>query len=153
MWQRYRNSPVRLVRPSADFQSAAASPSPLFSTVFAGATSWPARLCEPRDTPIPIQITKPSEVVPKLLPLMQVGMRAMSLYNGAEGIARMFGAPLPSVPTEWRKGAQDSIELLKQQRSVEAFGVVTSGSERSGVSKGSGHKVQSAFEKPAWKPW
>jgi hypothetical protein len=72
----------------------------------------------------PIEITKPSEVVPKLLPVMQVGMRAMSLYNGAEGIARMFGAPLPSVPTEWRKGAQDSIELLKQQKSVEAFGLV-----------------------------
>ena len=30
----------------------------------------------------------------KLLPVMQVGMRAMSLYNGVSGVARMFGAPL-----------------------------------------------------------
>jgi hypothetical protein len=64
----------------------------------------------------PIVITTPSEIVHKLLPVMQVGMRAMSLYNGVGGIARMFGAPVPSVPEEWRKGAQSSVEMLKQVR-------------------------------------
>ena len=72
----------------------------------------------------PIEITTPSEIVPKLLPVMQVSMRAMSLYNGAAGIARMCGAPLPSVPTGWCKGAQESIALLGQKSSVEKFGVV-----------------------------
>ena len=48
----------------------------------------------------------------------------MSVYNGVAGVARMFGAPVPSVPEEWRAGAQASVELLKQESSVEAFGVV-----------------------------
>ena len=34
----------------------------------------------------PIKITEPSEIVPRLLPMMQVGMRAMSLYNGVAGV-------------------------------------------------------------------
>ena len=64
----------------------------------------------------PIVITTPSDIVHKLLPVMQVGMRAMSLYNGVGGIARIFGAPVPSVPEDWRKGAQSSVEMLKQVR-------------------------------------
>jgi len=72
----------------------------------------------------PIEITKPSKVVPKLLPLMQVGMRAMSIYNGAAGVARMFGYPVPIVPKAWSEGAQESVELLKQESSVEQFCVV-----------------------------
>ena len=40
------------------------------------------------------------------------------------GIARMFGAPLPSVPEAWRNGSQECLESLKQESSVEAFGVV-----------------------------
>ena len=64
----------------------------------------------------PIEITTPSEIVHKLLPVMQVGMRAMSLYNGVAGVARMVGYPVPSVPLAWRKGAQSSVEMLKQVR-------------------------------------
>ena len=72
----------------------------------------------------PIKITKPAEVVPKLLPVMQVGMHALSVFNGVAGVARMFGAPVPSVPADWQRGAQKSVELLKQESSVEAFGAV-----------------------------
>ena len=64
----------------------------------------------------PIVITTPADIVHKLLPMMQVGMRAMSLYNGVAGVARMFGAPAPSVPEQWRTGAQSSVEMLKQVR-------------------------------------
>ena len=64
----------------------------------------------------PIVITKRSDMALKLLPVMQVGMRAMSLYNGVAGVARMVGFPLPSVSEEWRKGAQSSVEMLKQVR-------------------------------------
>jgi len=72
----------------------------------------------------PIVITTPAQVVPKMLPVMQVGMRAMSIYNGTAGIARAFGYPVPKVPKAWRDGARESIELLKQESSVEQFGVV-----------------------------
>ena len=36
----------------------------------------------------------------------------------------MCGAPVPSMPTVWLKGAQESIALLGQRSSVEKFGVV-----------------------------
>ena len=62
----------------------------------------------------PIKITTPAEMVSKLLPMMQVGMHAMSLYNGVAGVAQMVGYPVPKVPEDWRKGAQLSVEMLKQ---------------------------------------
>ena len=68
----------------------------------------------------PIVITTPSEIVHKLLPAMQVGMHAMSLFNGVAGIAQMVGYPFPKVPEEWRKGAQSSVEMLKQVHVSEA---------------------------------
>ena len=64
----------------------------------------------------PIVITTPSEIVHKLLPVVQLGMRAMSLFNGVAGVAQMVGYPVPKVPEEWRKGAQSSVEMLKQVR-------------------------------------
>jgi len=72
----------------------------------------------------PLIITTPSDLVPKLLPLMQVGIRAMCIYHGIVGLAAMFGFPLPRVPKDWSKGAQESVELLKKESSVEEFGVV-----------------------------
>ena len=72
----------------------------------------------------PIEITKPSEIVPKLLPVMQVGLRAMSIYNGAAGIARMVGYPVPKVPAALTKGMRESVNILKKKSSVEEFDVV-----------------------------
>jgi hypothetical protein len=64
----------------------------------------------------PIVIKTPADIVHKLLPMMQVGMRAMSLFNGVAGVAQMVGCPVPKVPEQWRKGAQSSVEMLKQVR-------------------------------------
>lgn len=64
----------------------------------------------------PIVIKTPSELVHTLLPVMQVGMRAMSLYHGVGGIARMFGVPVPLLSEDMRKLAQASVEMLKQAR-------------------------------------
>ena len=64
----------------------------------------------------PIVITTPADIVLLLLPVMQVGMHAMSLYNGLAGVAWMFGYPLPRVPRKWRNGAQSSVNMLKQVR-------------------------------------
>ena len=43
-------------------------------------------------------------------------MCAMSIYNGAAGIATMCGYPIPRVPKVWVDGARQSVELLKQVR-------------------------------------
>ena len=83
----------------------------------------------------PIKITEPSELVHKLLPLMQLGMRAMCFYNGTAGLVRMFGYPAPKVPKEWSKGAQETVELLKQESSVGEFSVL-----HEEVKEGSGEK-------------
>ena len=72
----------------------------------------------------PIRITKPAAIVSKLLPLMQVGLHAASLVNGVSGVVRLFGYPCPKVPEAWRAGAQDSVEILKQESSVEQFAAV-----------------------------
>eukprot|EP00984_Skeletonema_dohrnii_P008445 scaffold3107_cov77-Skeletonema_dohrnii-CCMP3373.AAC.5 len=72
----------------------------------------------------PIVITTPSDLVPKLLPLMQLGMRGLSFCSGTLGLVRMFGYPAPKVPKALSKGAQESVELLKQESSVEGFSVV-----------------------------
>ena len=72
----------------------------------------------------PIRITKPAEVVSKLLPVMQVGLHAASLVNGVAGVVRLFGYPCPKVPEAWRAGAQGSVEILKQESSVEQFAAV-----------------------------
>ena len=44
--------------------------------------------------------------------------------NGVAGVAQMFGYPVPKVPEKWRKGAQGMVDLLKDESSVAAFGVV-----------------------------
>ena len=108
--------------------------------------------CEPvRAEGYPIVIKKPSEIVHKLLPMMQVGLRAMSICNGAAGIARMLGYPIPKVSDAWGKGARESVELLKKESSVEQFGVVheqaMAGSEGSKSVRGHSLRVFTDFLK------
>ena len=79
---------------------------------------------ESEDDVYPIRITTPAEIVPKLLPAMQIGLYALSVVNGAAGIARLFGVPAPKVSDEWRAGLATSVEILKQESSVEAFSAV-----------------------------
>ena len=80
---------------------------------------------------------------------MQVGLRAMSIYNGAGGIARLFGYPVPKVPEAWATGARESVELLKQESSVAQFGVVheeaMEGSEESKSVRGHSLRVFTDF--------
>ena len=86
-------------------------------------TSSRAGPCAQRATD-PIEITTPSDIVHKLMPMMQVGLRAISIFNGAAGVARMVGYPVPKVPDAWAQGASESLKLLKQESSVEQFSVV-----------------------------
>ena len=72
----------------------------------------------------PIEIKKAPEFVPKLMPYILFGMRAMSVYNGAAGLYQMFGIPLPKVPDSIEKNMTESVEILKRKSSVEAFDIV-----------------------------
>eukprot|EP00588_Corethron_pennatum_P035410 CAMPEP_0194348274 /NCGR_PEP_ID=MMETSP0171-20130528/106445_1 /TAXON_ID=218684 /ORGANISM="Corethron pennatum, Strain L29A3" /LENGTH=1321 /DNA_ID=CAMNT_0039115603 /DNA_START=354 /DNA_END=4320 /DNA_ORIENTATION=- len=99
----------------------------------------------------PIEIREPADVVSQLLPVMQAGMHAMSIYNGAAGVARMFGFPVPKVPKEWSKGAQESVNILKKKSSVEEYGsvqkVVDSDSKKSESLRGKSLRVFKDFMK------
>lgn len=72
----------------------------------------------------PIEITEPSDFVPKMMPFIQVGMRAMSLYNGTAGLCRMFGCPIPEVSESMQKSMRESVHILKQKSSVQTFKTV-----------------------------
>ena len=76
------------------------------------------------DESYPLRITRRSGEVEKLLPAMQAGLHAMSLVNGVAGVARLFGVPAPAVPEAWREGAATSVEILKQETSVESYDAV-----------------------------
>ena len=75
-----------------------------------------------RNPDYPMEITTRSDTLPKLLPLMHLTMRAMALYHGVAGIARMFGCTLPQLPEEWRSLAQEKVNALKQERGSTPFG-------------------------------
>ena len=77
----------------------------------------------------PIEIHKPAKDLAQLLPMMQVGLHAMSAYNGVAGLVQMFGYPVPKVPEKWRTAAQGSVDLLKKESSVAKFGIVRKKSE------------------------
>lgn len=72
----------------------------------------------------PIEITTRSDLVPKMLPLMQLTMRSMALYHGVAGIARMFGSTQPTsfLSEDVRKVAQAKINELKSERTSSPFG-------------------------------
>ena len=64
------------------------------------------------------------KVVEKLLPVMQVGLHAASLVNGVAGVVRLFGRPCSCVPDAGERARRDSVEILKQESSVERFAAV-----------------------------
>ena len=70
----------------------------------------------------PMEITTRSDTLPKILPLMHLTMRAMALYHGVAGVARMFGNTMPNLPEEWRHLAQVKVNALKQERGATPFG-------------------------------
>ncbi len=58
----------------------------------------------------PYHIEQPGQFVAKALPLIKFGMTALKVYNGAAGIANIFGIPLPKAELgEGVSGKVDSI--------------------------------------------
>ena len=70
----------------------------------------------------PVEITARSDTLPSLLPLVHLTMRAMALYHGVGGIARMYGSTLSPLPEEWRDLAQGKVAELKSERGLTPFG-------------------------------
>jgi hypothetical protein len=68
----------------------------------------------------PIEIEKPAEYLTNLLPMMSLTLKAISLYNNASSLAKLFGIPAPMIP----QGMKDSLNKLKKN--------VTQGSSVSG---------------------
>ena len=87
-----------------------------------------------------------------MMPFIECGMRAMSLYNGTAGICRMFGFPFPKVPDSILSDMKEDVLILKQKNSVEAYNAVSQkvedGDDRSKTVRGSDLKeLEKFFEK------
>ena len=61
----------------------------------------------------PILVTDAVEVL-QLVPLMQVGLRAMCLCSGVVSLGRTQGSAVRQLPQNWCTRHQDAIEVLKQ---------------------------------------
>jgi hypothetical protein len=72
-------------------------------------------------SPYPIEIKKPKKVLPGLLPILHVGLRAMVVASGVANIGRAFGLPIPSIPESWHGAAAGMIGKLEQPSSVAAY--------------------------------
>lgn len=69
----------------------------------------------------PIEIKRPSELVPKLLPIMQLTMHAAAIYGQVSGFVRLFGYPLPSLPSHLISQGKDFVKLLQSSSTVEQY--------------------------------
>jgi serine/threonine protein kinase len=74
----------------------------------------------------PIEITTPGVFIPKVLPLMKIALKAAALVNGASGIARILGYPVPCVPESYMEMAEKAVGDLDHQSSVAEFDVMQS---------------------------
>ena len=72
----------------------------------------------------PIKITTQSDLCKKALPMMKLGMKAVTVFNGAAGVANMLGYPVPHVPSSLTKMANNAINAADQPSSVAEFSVV-----------------------------
>jgi ankyrin repeat protein/serine/threonine protein kinase len=71
------------------------------------------------DDPIyPIEITRPQDFIPKVLPLLQVGLKGLSLLNTASKLGHCFGFPTPVIPGEYLTQMDTALASLTQQSSV-----------------------------------
>lgn len=66
-----------------------------------------------------IEIQKPHELAPKLLPLMQTTLYLAAIYGSTAGVLRMFGYPLPTIPNAAIEMGKDSVKLLQKSSTVE----------------------------------
>eukprot|EP01048_Picozoa_sp_COSAG05_P010783 COSAG05_NODE_972_length_6361_cov_24.297189_1_plen_474_part_10 len=79
-------------------------------------------------------IDTPGEVLPRILPLMETGLKVMKAAQGVGKLGRMFGLPTPCVPESWIEAGGDLINGLNggdegYQCVTEAAGLAVAGKE------------------------
>lgn len=76
----------------------------------------------------PIEIKKyhQTSLVSKLLPLMQVSLKALALVNSVAGLARCLGYPAPCISADVLERGEGLVSNLTQSSSVEDYNVLQS---------------------------
>ena len=93
------------------------------------------------DDPIyPIKIQTQSDTMNKYLPMMRMGLQAVSVVNGATALANMFWPFVPSklVPDSLTNKATKMVEELTKESNVEEFSSVQAEMESVSVGGGGG---------------
>ena len=75
----------------------------------------------------PIEIKTNSQNLDKFLPMMKMGVKAVSVVNAGMGVARMFGFPAPKVPKAIMEKAMAGIEILDKESSIAEFDMMQEG--------------------------
>ena len=74
--------------------------------------------------PYPIEITTPNKHLHKFMPLMKVGLKAMTLVNGVAAVVQSFGFPSPNIPDKIENYCNDFVGNLSVESSVAEFDVL-----------------------------
>jgi len=69
----------------------------------------------------PIEITSPKEKLRELVPLMCLGITAMSLVSNGGGLARMFGIPVPKLSSTAKGSMRAFANKMSKANSAEQF--------------------------------
>ena len=75
-----------------------------------------------RDTDsYPIKITTPGLLIPKILPLLTLSLKAIKICNGITGIVRCCGYPIPTIPKSLLKNADKYLNNLDKKSSISDY--------------------------------
>jgi hypothetical protein len=110
-------------------------------------TMQPIVPSEDINSPYPIKISTPKEMVAKVLPLMKLTLKAMSLYNGAAGLARCLGYPLPVLSDSVTGYLSSAVGSLDQQSSVSEYDVLQTSLDKVIATKGTDDQSQDESSK------
>ena len=69
----------------------------------------------------PIVINKKSENLNKFLPMMRMGVKAVSVVNAGLGVAQMFGVPAPRIPHQLLSKASKTLTTMDKSSTIAEF--------------------------------
>ena len=69
----------------------------------------------------PIEITTPKEFIPKVLPLLKVGLKAMAAVNTVARMGRCLGLPVIAIPHDMMSDAQTAVGRMDEPSSVSDY--------------------------------
>ncbi|GMI50801.1 hypothetical protein ScalyP_jg1254 [Parmales sp. scaly parma] len=69
----------------------------------------------------PIVINKKSENLNKFLPMMKMGVKAVSVVNAGLGVAQMFGVPTPKFPPQLLSKASKTLTTMDKKSTIAEF--------------------------------